>query len=116
MTPFRSLSILCNAAFITALHGCSTTSTPVPVFTNGGMRESAKYQDAKSREYQKQIFSQYCQQGRQIKLFSYALRFIKPALPKKIPLDKAHSIIESISDVRECSVKTSLIQLSQHCD
>lgn len=113
MKQSRLFSTSCSLLMLSMISSCSTMSTPVALNTNGS--KAGDYRDANSSEYQKKIFASYCQQGRQVKKFAYNLRFVKPALPKKIPLDQAHALIQTISDIRECSIKTSAIQLSQHC-
>lgn len=102
--------------FFSVLLATSCSSGPAPVFTNGIQRDSASYKDAESSEYQKKVFSSFCQNGRQVKKLSYSIRFIKPKFPKKIALDKTAALLEELSDVKQCLMKTSSIQLSQHCN
>lgn len=110
MKVFRSLSTFFSVVF---LSGCTTA--PVAVYTMGARQDTANYKDIETTDYQKKVFSSYCQKGKQVKKLAYNLRFVKPKLPKGTALDNANELIEKILKISQCSVQTSFIQLSQHC-
>jgi len=113
MKQFKSRSIFFSIGASLLFYSCSRA--PVPVYGSSAQRGSASHQDIDSTEYQKTVFGQYCNGGRQVKKLSYSIRLIKPKLPRGKALDRASQSIEEITNINQCLVKTSAIALSNHC-